>query len=121
VDNIYAYAPFGGGPHFSAGHVGLGPVVRSLMEGGRSDVLWDVMQEDTRPSYGFNMLPTTAQMLHVLLLIVSIWMAFWGTFTLTIGSFAYQRLFFLVLEVSLAAALIALRDPSSPGRGLLMW
>jgi hypothetical protein len=60
VENIYAYHPFGGGPHFSAGHVGLGPVVRSLMEGGRSDVLWDVLQEDTRPSYGFNMLPTTA-------------------------------------------------------------
>ena len=60
VENIYAYQPFGGGPHFSAGHVGLGPVVRSLLEGGRSDVLWDVMQEDTRPSYGFNMLPTTA-------------------------------------------------------------
>ena len=34
--------------------------MRSLLEGGRSDVLWDVMQEDTRPSYGFNMLPTTA-------------------------------------------------------------
>ena len=33
--------------------IGLGPVVRSLLEGGRSDVLWDVMQEDTRPSYGF--------------------------------------------------------------------
>ena len=48
-------------------------------------------------------------MLHVLLLIVSIWMAFWGTFTLTIGSFAYQRLFFLVLEVSLAAALILIQ------------
>ncbi len=60
VENIYAYQPFGGGPHFSAGHVGLGPVVRSLLEGGRSDVLWDVMQQDTRPSYGFNMLPTTA-------------------------------------------------------------
>ncbi|MDA0181346.1 family 78 glycoside hydrolase catalytic domain [Solirubrobacter phytolaccae] len=60
VDNIYAYAPFGGGPHFSAGHVGLGPVVRSLMEGGRSDVLWDVMQENTRPGYGFLLQPTAA-------------------------------------------------------------
>ena len=60
VENIYAYQPFGGGPHFSAGHVGLGPVVRSLLEGGRSDVLWDVMQEDTRPSYGFMLQPTTA-------------------------------------------------------------
>ena len=60
VENIYAYQPFGGGPHFSGGTIGLAPVVRSLLEGGRSDVLWDVMQEDTRPSYGFNMQPTTA-------------------------------------------------------------
>jgi alpha-L-rhamnosidase len=60
VDNIYAYKPFGGGPHLSAGHVGLAPVVRSLLEGGRSDVLWDVLQEDTRPSYGYFLQPTTA-------------------------------------------------------------
>ena len=60
VENIYAYQPFGGGPHFSSGHVGLGPAVRALLEGGRSDVLWDVMQEDTRPGWGWNMLPTTA-------------------------------------------------------------
>ena len=60
VDNIYAYQPFGGGPHFSAGHVGLGPVVRSLLEGGRSDVLWDVLQENTQPSYGFMLQPTAA-------------------------------------------------------------
>ena len=60
MENIYAYQPFGGGPHFSGGTIGLAPVVRSLLEGGRSDVLWDVMQEDTRPSYGFNMQPTTA-------------------------------------------------------------
>jgi alpha-L-rhamnosidase len=60
VENIYAYRPFGGGPHFSAGHVGLGPVVRSLLEGGRSDVLWDVMQENSRPSYGFMLQPTAA-------------------------------------------------------------
>jgi alpha-L-rhamnosidase len=60
VENIYAYQPFGGGPHFSGGTIGLAPVVRALLEGGRSDVLWDVMQEDTRPSYGFNMQPTTA-------------------------------------------------------------
>ena len=60
VENIYAYQPFGGGPHFSGGTIGLAPAVRALLEGGRSDVLWDVMQEDTRPSYGFNMQPTTA-------------------------------------------------------------
>ena len=60
VENIYAYQPFGGGPHFSAGHVGLGPVVRSLLEGGRSDVLWDVMLQDTRPGYGFLLQPTAA-------------------------------------------------------------
>ena len=60
VENIYAYQPFGGGPHFSAGTIGMAPAVRSLLEGGRSDVLWDVMQENTRPSYGFFMQPTTA-------------------------------------------------------------
>jgi alpha-L-rhamnosidase len=60
VENIYAYQPFGGGPHFSGGTIGLAPKVRALLEGGRSDVLWDVMQEDTRPSYGFFMQPTMA-------------------------------------------------------------
>jgi alpha-L-rhamnosidase len=29
------------------------------MQGGRDDVLWDVLQEDTYPSYGFFMAPTT--------------------------------------------------------------
>jgi alpha-L-rhamnosidase len=56
---IYSYQPFGGGPHFSAGTIGLAPVVRALMNGGRDDVLWDVLQEDTQPSYGFFMAPTT--------------------------------------------------------------
>jgi alpha-L-rhamnosidase len=60
VENIYAYQPFGGGPHLSGGTIGLAPVVRALLEGGRSDVLWDVLQEDTRPSYGFFLQPTTA-------------------------------------------------------------
>jgi len=34
--------------------------VRSLMEGGRSDVIWDVMNENTRPGYGFMLQPSTA-------------------------------------------------------------
>jgi alpha-L-rhamnosidase len=59
VELIYGYQPFGGGPHFSAGTIGLAPTVRALMAGGRDDVLWDVLQEDTRPSYGFFMAPTT--------------------------------------------------------------
>ena len=53
VELIYSYQPFGGGPHFSAGTIGLQSVVRSLMDAGRDDVIWDVMQENTRPSYGF--------------------------------------------------------------------
>ena len=59
VELIYSYQPSGGGPHFSAGTIGLAPVVRALMQGGRDDVLWDVLQEDTYPSYGFFMAPTT--------------------------------------------------------------
>jgi alpha-L-rhamnosidase len=59
VELIYGYQPFGGGPHFSGGTIGLAPTVRALMAGGRDDVLWDVLQENTRPSYGFFMAPTT--------------------------------------------------------------
>jgi alpha-L-rhamnosidase len=59
VELIYAYQPFGGGPHFSGGTIGMQPIVRALIDGGRDDVLWDVLQEDTRPSYGFFMAPTT--------------------------------------------------------------
>ena len=51
---------FGGGPHFGAGAIGLAPTVRALMGGGRDDVLWRVVPEDTRPSYGYFMASTTA-------------------------------------------------------------
>ena len=60
VELINGYQPFGGGPHLSGGTIGLQSTVRALIDGGRDDVLWDVLQEDTRPSYGFFMLPTTA-------------------------------------------------------------
>ncbi|MDX2702089.1 family 78 glycoside hydrolase catalytic domain [Streptomyces sp. PA03-6a] len=60
VELVHAFRPFGGGPHFSGGTIGLAPIVRALMDGGRDDVLWDALQEDTRPSYGFFMAPTTA-------------------------------------------------------------
>ena len=60
VELIHGYQPFGGGPHLSGGTIGLQPIVRALIDGDRDDVLWDVLQEDTRPSYGFFMAPTTA-------------------------------------------------------------
>lgn len=53
-------SPDGSGPHFSAGHLGLGPVVRALTTGGRDDVLWDALQQDDYPSYGYFMAPTAA-------------------------------------------------------------
>ena len=53
VDQIYSYQPFGGGPHLNSGMIGLGPVTRALMDNGRQDVLWDLLQEDTQPSYGY--------------------------------------------------------------------
>ena len=59
VELIHGYQPFGGGPHLSGGTIGLQPIVRALIDGGRDDVLWDVLQEDTPPSYGFFMAPTT--------------------------------------------------------------
>ncbi|WP_329224398.1 family 78 glycoside hydrolase catalytic domain [Streptomyces canus] len=60
VELVRAHQPFGGGPHLSGGTIGLAPIVRALHEGGRDDVLWDVLQEDTRPGYGYFMAPTTA-------------------------------------------------------------
>jgi alpha-L-rhamnosidase len=59
VELIGGYQPFGGGPHLSGGTIGLAPTVRALMAGGRDDVLWDVLQENTRPSYGFFLTPTS--------------------------------------------------------------
>jgi alpha-L-rhamnosidase len=55
---IYGYHPGavkgsndGTGPHMSGGEVGLQPTYQVLMENGRSQVLWDVLQEPTAPSY----------------------------------------------------------------------
>jgi alpha-L-rhamnosidase len=59
VELIYSYQPFGGGPHLSGGTIGLQSIVRALSDGNRDDVLWEVLQEDTRPSYGFFLAPTT--------------------------------------------------------------
>ncbi|NPC42105.1 family 78 glycoside hydrolase catalytic domain [Nocardioides sp. zg-1230] len=41
----------GSGPHMSGGTVGLQPTYRVLMENGRSELLWEVLQEPTAPSY----------------------------------------------------------------------
>ncbi|MEU3788535.1 family 78 glycoside hydrolase catalytic domain [Streptomyces fructofermentans] len=60
VELVEGFHPSSGGPHFSGGTIGLAPIVRALMDGRRDDVLWRVLQEDTQPSYGFFMAPTTA-------------------------------------------------------------
>jgi alpha-L-rhamnosidase len=60
VELVYAFHPTGDGPHFSGGTIGLAPTVRALAGGGRDDVLWDLLQEDEEPSYGFFITPTTA-------------------------------------------------------------
>ncbi|WP_062352845.1 alpha-L-rhamnosidase [Herbidospora yilanensis] len=60
VENIYNFHPNGDGPHFSGGTIGMAPTVRALMNGGRDDVLWDILQEDEQPSYGFFMESTVA-------------------------------------------------------------
>jgi alpha-L-rhamnosidase len=41
----------GAGPHMSGGTVGLQPTYRVLMDNGRGELLWDVIQEPTAPSY----------------------------------------------------------------------
>ncbi len=60
VELVYAFHPVGDGPHFSGGTIGMAPTIRALAHGGRDDVLWDLVQEDEEPSYGFFMAPTTA-------------------------------------------------------------
>ncbi|WP_327583669.1 glycoside hydrolase family 78 protein [Nonomuraea sp. NBC_00507] len=60
VELVYAFHPNGEGPHFSGGTIGMAPTVRALADGGRDDVLWDLLQADDQPSYGFFMQPTTA-------------------------------------------------------------
>ena len=60
VELVYAFHPNGDGPHFSGGTIGMAATVRALADGGRDDVLWDLLQEDEEPSYGFFMAPTVA-------------------------------------------------------------
>ncbi|MFC7533285.1 family 78 glycoside hydrolase catalytic domain [Actinoplanes sp. GCM10030250] len=60
VELIQAFHPNGDGPHFSGGTIGMAPTVRALSAGGRDDVLWDLIQEDEQPSYGYFMESTVA-------------------------------------------------------------
>jgi alpha-L-rhamnosidase len=60
VELIYAFHPNGDGPHFSGGTIGMASIVRALADGNRDDVLWDLLQEDDEPSYGFFMASTPA-------------------------------------------------------------
>ncbi len=60
VELVYAFHPNGDGPHFSGGTIGMAPIIRSLAAANRDDVLWDLLQENDQPSYGFFMEPTPA-------------------------------------------------------------
>jgi alpha-L-rhamnosidase len=60
VELVYAFHPNGDGPHFSGGTIGMASIIRALSGGGRDDVLWDLLQEDEEPGYGFFMAPTVA-------------------------------------------------------------
>lgn len=60
VELVQAFHPNGTGPHFSGGTIGMAPTVRALAAGGRDDVLWELLQQDDEPSYGFFMAATPA-------------------------------------------------------------
>lgn len=53
VENMYAFQSGDGHPHFSGGTIGLSPTIRALIAGGRDDVIWDALQSNTQPSFGF--------------------------------------------------------------------
>lgn len=46
--------------HFSGGTIGMAPIIRALSAGGRDDVLWNLLQKDDQPSYGYFMAATPA-------------------------------------------------------------
>jgi alpha-L-rhamnosidase len=60
VELVYAFHPNGEGPHFSGGTIGMAPTIRALAEGDRDDVLWDLLQKNDQPSYGYFLESTTA-------------------------------------------------------------
>ncbi|KAH6638505.1 putative alpha-L-rhamnosidase [Boeremia exigua] len=61
VDLTYQYpSKDGQGPHLSGGTIGMGPIVRALSVGGRDDVLWQAVQQNDQPSYGYFMASTVA-------------------------------------------------------------
>jgi alpha-L-rhamnosidase len=60
VELVYAFHPNGDGPHFSGGTIGMAPTIRALAGGGRDDVLWDLLQRNEQPSYGYFMESTPA-------------------------------------------------------------
>ncbi|KAL0940485.1 alpha-l-rhamnosidase [Colletotrichum truncatum] len=61
VELVYSYPSSSDQrPHLSGGHLGLGPIVRALSAAGRDDVLWETLQENDKPSYGYFMAPTIA-------------------------------------------------------------
>jgi alpha-L-rhamnosidase len=60
VELVHAFHPNGDGPHFSGGTIGMAATVRALAAGNRDDVLWDLLQEDDQPSYGYFMASTPA-------------------------------------------------------------
>ncbi|WP_207757550.1 family 78 glycoside hydrolase catalytic domain [Nonomuraea cypriaca] len=60
VELVHAFHPNGEGPHFSGGTIGMAPTVRALAAGGRDDVLWELLQGNDQPSYGYFMESTTA-------------------------------------------------------------
>ena len=58
VNLTYSYPSNESTPHFSAGTIGMGPLVRALSAAGRDDVLWAGLQSNERPSYGYFLEPT---------------------------------------------------------------
>jgi alpha-L-rhamnosidase len=60
VELTYEYPSQDGlGPHLSGGTIGMGPIVRALSTGGRDDILWETLQQNDQPSYGYFLASTT--------------------------------------------------------------
>jgi alpha-L-rhamnosidase len=55
---IRAYHPDGDGPHASGGMVSLGQTLRVLQANGRNELIWEMLNQTTRPSWGYFVQPT---------------------------------------------------------------
>jgi alpha-L-rhamnosidase len=60
VELVQGFPAGNRGPHLGGGTIGMGPIVRALAGAGRHDVLWQALEANDQPSYGYFLAQTAA-------------------------------------------------------------